>query len=102
MPTSASASAVPGGSAGRRSHRRSCASCWTSVEQRATALTDAGPARLIQCRDVALANLLSTDPATAAHCTRAGERQLCVPEKKLAAFRKGLGKARLRVAGGGA
>jgi hypothetical protein len=62
------------------------------VEQRATALADAGPARLIQCRDIAVANLLSTDPATGAHCTRAGERQLCVPTKKLAAFRKGLAK----------
>jgi hypothetical protein len=62
------------------------------IEQRATALADAGPAWLIQCRDVAVANLLSTDPATGAHCTRAGERQLCVPTKKLAAFRKGLGK----------
>jgi hypothetical protein len=62
------------------------------VEQRATAVTDAGAARLIQCRDAGLAILLSTDPATAAHCLRAGERQLCVPDKKLAAFRKGLGK----------
>ncbi len=63
-----------------------------SVEERATALTDAGPARLIQCRDAALAGLLSSDPATAAHCGRAGERHLCVAEKRLAAFRKGLTK----------
>lgn len=62
------------------------------VEERATALTDAGPARLIQCRDPALAAMLSTDPATAAHCSRAGERHLCVPQKKLNAFRKGLAK----------
>ena len=62
------------------------------IEERATALTDAGPARLIQCRDAALAAMLSTDPATAAHCSRAGERQLCVPQKKLNAFRKGLAK----------
>ena len=62
------------------------------VEERATALTDAGPARLIQCRDAALAAMLSTDPATAAHCSRAGERLLCVPQKKLNAFRKGLAK----------
>jgi hypothetical protein len=60
------------------------------VDECATAVTDAGPARLIQCRDAALAALLSSDPATAAHCSRVGERQLCVPEKKLAAFRKGL------------
>ncbi|MCF7978713.1 MAG: hypothetical protein K9L82_11985 [Chromatiaceae bacterium] len=62
------------------------------IEERATALTDAGPARLIQCRDAALAAMLSSDPATAAHCSRAGERQLCVPQKKLNAFRKGLAK----------
>jgi hypothetical protein len=63
-----------------------------SIDERATALVDAGPARLIQCRDVALAAMLSNDPATAAHCTRAGERQICVTDKKLAAFRKGLAK----------
>jgi hypothetical protein len=62
------------------------------IEQRATALTDAGPARLIQCRDAALAGLLSSDPATAAHCSRAGERHLCVMEKKLGAFRKGIAR----------
>jgi len=62
------------------------------VDERATALIDAGPARLIQCRDAALAALLSTDPATAAQCSRAGERHVCVPNKKLAAFRKGIGK----------
>jgi hypothetical protein len=62
------------------------------IDQRATALADLGPARLIQCRDPALAGLLAGDPATAAHCSRAGERLLCVPEKKLAAFRKGLAR----------
>jgi hypothetical protein len=61
-----------------------------SVAERATALSDAGPARLIQCRDAALAALLASDPATAGACTRAGERMLCVPERRLAAFRKGL------------
>ena len=62
------------------------------IDQRATAVTDLGPARLIQCRDAALAGLLAEDPATSAHCSRAGERLLCVPEKKLAAFRKGLAR----------
>lgn len=61
-----------------------------SLAERASALSDLGPARLIQCRDTALAAMLSKDPATAAHCSRAGDRLLCVPEKKLAAFRKGL------------
>jgi len=63
-----------------------------SIAERATALTDAGPARLIQCRDAALAILLSSDPATAAHCSRVGERHLCVADRKLAAFRKGVTK----------
>ena len=63
-----------------------------TVGERATALVDAGPARLIQCRDPATAALLSSDPVTAPHCARAGERLLCVPEPKLTAFRKGLAK----------
>jgi len=62
------------------------------IDERATALTDAGRARLIQCRDAALAILFSSDPATAAHCSRVGERHLCIADKKLAAFRKGVTK----------
>ncbi|WPL18816.1 hypothetical protein Thiowin_03907 [Thiorhodovibrio winogradskyi] len=68
---------------------------FASLDERATALIDAGAARLIQCRNAALANLLGSDPATAAQCHRAGERLICVPEKKLAAFRKGLAKLNL-------
>ena len=63
-----------------------------SVGERAGALVDAGPARLIRCRDPAIAAMLSSDPVTAPNCTRAGERLICVPEPKLAAFRKGLAK----------
>jgi hypothetical protein len=63
-----------------------------SVEERVTALADAGPARLVKCRDPAIAVMLTSDPVTAPHCTRAGERLVCVPEPKLAAFRKGLAK----------
>ena len=63
-----------------------------SVGERAGALADAGPARLIRCRDPAIAAMLSSDPVTAPHCSRAGERLVCVPEPKLAAFRKGLAK----------
>lgn len=63
-----------------------------SVEDRATALTDAGPARLVSCRDPAIAVMLTSDPVTAPHCTRAGDRLVCVPASKLAAFRKGLVK----------
>jgi hypothetical protein len=61
-----------------------------SLAERATALTDAGPARLIQCRDPALAAHLAADPATAPHCRHAGASLLCVPESKLKAFRKGV------------
>ena len=63
-----------------------------SLAERATALMDAGPARLIKCRDPAMAAMLATDPVTSAHCVRAGERLVCVPEAKLAAFRKGLAR----------
>ncbi len=63
-----------------------------SIAERSTALTDGGPARLIKCRDPGTAAMLAADPATAACCTRAGERLICVPESKLAAFRKGLAK----------
>jgi len=63
-----------------------------SVGERATALTDGGPARLIRCRDASTAAMLAADPATAPHCSRAGERLICVAEPKLAAFRKGLAR----------
>jgi hypothetical protein len=63
-----------------------------SVGERATALADIGPARLIRCKDAAIAALLATDPVTAPHCARAGDRLLCVSNQKLAAFRKGLAK----------
>lgn len=61
-----------------------------SVGERATALADAGSARLIRCKDAAIAALLASDPGTAPHCMRAGDRLVCVPDPKLAAFRKGL------------
>jgi len=63
-----------------------------SVGERATALTDGGPARLIRCRDASTAAMLAADPTTAPHCARAGERLICVAEPKLAAFRKGLAR----------
>jgi hypothetical protein len=63
-----------------------------SVGERATALADVGPARLIRCRDSAIAAMLAADPATGPHCARAGERLICVAEPKLAAFRKGLAR----------
>jgi hypothetical protein len=36
--------------------------------------------------------MLAADPATAPHCSRAGERLICVAEPKLGAFRKGLAR----------
>ena len=63
-----------------------------SVGERATALADLGSARLIRCRDSAIAAMLAADPATAPHCSRAGERLICVAEPKLATFRKGLAR----------
>ncbi|NEX21907.1 hypothetical protein G3480_16595 [Thiorhodococcus mannitoliphagus] len=62
------------------------------VEERATALRDEGAARLFTCRDAAFAAMLSTDPATAPHCLRAGERLIVVPQAKLNAFQKALTK----------
>ena len=63
-----------------------------SVGERATALADVGPARLIRCKDAAVAAMLAADPVTAPHCSRAGERLICVPEQKLSAFRKGIAR----------
>ena len=62
------------------------------MAERATALSDAGAAHLIKCKDKAIAVMLASDPATAAHCIRAGDRLICVAEPKLAAFRKGLAR----------
>jgi hypothetical protein len=63
-----------------------------TVAERSTALADVGPARMIRCKDAAIAALLASDPATSPNCVRAGDRLVCVPEQKLAAFRKGLAK----------
>lgn len=62
------------------------------AEERATALRDEGAARLLVCRDAAFAAMLSTDPVTAPHCLRAGERLIVVPQAKLNAFQKALAK----------
>lgn len=58
--------------------------------ERLSALTDSGPARLIRCSSLALAEMLTTDPQTGAHCLRAGGPMLAVPESKEKAFRNGL------------
>ena len=59
----------------------------------AKARTPAFAALYVLCSGVpAIAAMLATDPATAPHCARAGERLICVAEPKLAAFRKGLAR----------
>lgn len=59
------------------------------IARRAAALTDRGPALLIECADPALAVLLSRDRRTRAHCLLAGDRMLAVPTASATAFRRG-------------
>jgi hypothetical protein len=60
------------------------------LEERTGALEDAGPARLVACRDATLAVLIANHTKTRRHCQLAGERHLAVPEGSDAAFRRGL------------
>lgn len=60
--------------------------------ERMSAITDGGPARLLQCASAVLAEMIAGDPATRAFCLHAGGRTLAVPEKSEKAFRKGLSK----------
>jgi hypothetical protein len=55
---------------------------------RCGALTDRGPALLIECADPALAALLSNDRRTRGLCLLAGDRMLAVPSASEAAFRR--------------
>ena len=61
-----------------------------NTEQRARALKQQGNALLIECADADLAALLATDPRTAKHCLRAGERNLVVPAESEHAFRNAI------------
>jgi len=58
--------------------------------ERLSALSDAGPARLLRCSSQAMAEMLAVDPHTGAHCLRAGGPMLAVPQGKEKAFRSGL------------
>jgi hypothetical protein len=58
------------------------------VAQRSAALTDRGPALLIECADPALAVLLARDRRTRGLCLLAGDRMLAVPAASEAAFRR--------------
>lgn len=63
-----------------------------NVAARRSALADAGPARLLRCATVALAEALAADPATAAHCLHAGGKLLVVPAKRIKRFRTAVAK----------
>jgi len=63
------------------------------LADRATRLTDCGPARLIKVKDIPTAHLLANEPSLRRHCKLAGDHHLVVPEKSEAAFRRGLRKA---------
>ncbi len=60
------------------------------VESRATCIRDVAAARLLECRDHALASLVAHDSRTRPHCYLAGERHLAVPVGSEAAFRRAL------------
>jgi hypothetical protein len=57
---------------------------------RAGLLRDRGTARLVECVDEALAQLIAGDERTKNYCLRAGERHLVVPAESEAQFRKAL------------
>lgn len=57
---------------------------------RCTKVYDRGLARLIECADSALADLIASHPRLSKHCIRTGERHLVVPAASEAAFRRTL------------
>ncbi len=65
---------------------------FAAAAERLSAITDGGPARLLQCSSAALAGMIAAEPATRTFCLHAGGRTLAVPEKSEKAFRKGLSK----------
>lgn len=64
----------------------------TEAQDRLTAFADQGAARLIRCRNGALAALLSQDASTHKTCYRLSEDVVVVPAKSEAAFLRGLRK----------
>ena len=72
------------------------------VAMRSTQLQDQGLARLIECRDPALAALIAHDSRTQKHCMFAGERHLVVPASSEAAFSRTLREVGYLVASEGA
>ncbi len=60
------------------------------AERRARLMRDRGAARLVECADAALAELIAGDERIKSHCLRAGERHLVIPAESEAQFRKAL------------
>lgn len=60
------------------------------AEKNSRLLHDSGTARLIECSDAALAELIATDERTKHHCLRAGDHHLVIPARSDAQFRKAL------------
>ncbi len=60
------------------------------TERRATLLQDRGAARLVECADAELAELIANHQQTKRYCLRAGDRHLVVPDDTEAQFRKAL------------
>lgn len=60
------------------------------TERRARLLRDRGTARLVECADAALTELIANDERTKNYCLRAGEHHLVVSAESEAQFRKAL------------
>lgn len=60
------------------------------IAERASCLTDRGPARLIEAADPALAQLIAHDSRLGSLCILAGERTIVVPTEDERAFRRAL------------
>jgi hypothetical protein len=65
---------------------------FAEIRNRKDALRDGGAARLLQCADVGIVRLLTSDPATRDYCLQGGPKILVVPEKAEKGFRRGLRK----------
>ena len=66
------------------------ASWLATVGERCNQLRDQGLARLIECSQPELADVLAANPKTRRHCLRAGDRHLVVPASAETAFRHAL------------
>lgn len=62
------------------------------LAERSDRLVDAGPARIVECDDHALATLIAHDTNTGRYCMLAGSRHLVVPAGTETAFKRGLRK----------